>query len=213
LFLQSLAQDVQGAVRYPLRFEISCRLGDGHQSAQAQARQFRHRLRQVGHLARQKSGLGGLAADVDLDAHLQRGQFGWPLFAQTLGDLEPVQRMHPVERLRDGVKADVQRRNSLLVSGDGWKFEFDEDDDGFEAVRVVAQRFIGSSGSAAVRFERIGPRIQIQGDGIDVDLTAVVTLDATGACRLVIGEAMYAEWEVRRLALELLFFEESEDAE
>jgi len=117
------------------------------------------------------------------------------------------------ERLRDGVKADVQRRNSLLVSGDGWKFEFDEDDDGFEAVRVVAQRFIGSSGSAAVRFERIGPRIQIQGDGIDVDLTAVVTLDATGACRLVIGEAMYAEWEVRRLALELLFFEESEDAE
>jgi hypothetical protein len=117
------------------------------------------------------------------------------------------------DRLRDGVKADVQRRNHLLVRGDGWKFEFDEDDDGFEAVRLVAPGFTGSSGSAAVRFERIGPRIQIQGDGIDVDLTAVVTLDATGACRLVVGEAMYAEWEVRRLALELLFFEESEDAQ
>jgi hypothetical protein len=117
------------------------------------------------------------------------------------------------DRLRDGVKADVERRNRLLVRGDGWKFEFDEDDAGFEAVRIVAPGSTGASGSAAVRFERVGRRIQIQGEDIDVDVTAVVTLDVSGACRLVVGEALYSEWEVRRLALEMLFFEETEDDE
>jgi hypothetical protein len=31
-----------------------------------------------------------------------------------------------------------------------------------------------------------------------------------GVCRLVVGEAMYSEWEIRRMALEQLFFEEEE---
>ena len=39
------------------------------------------------------------------------------------------------------------------------------------------------------------------------------TLDPAGLCRFVGGETMYAEWEVRRMALEQLFFEELEAAE
>jgi hypothetical protein len=29
-------------------------------------------------------------------------------------------------------------------------------------------------------------------------------------CRFVVGEAMYSDWEIRRMALEQLFFEEDE---
>ena len=64
-----------------------------------------------------------------------------------------------------------------------------------------------------VTFVREGSRILVQGEDVDVDFVAVVTLDATGACRFVVGEAMYSDWEIRRMALELLFFEESGDAE
>jgi hypothetical protein len=56
-------------------------------------------------------------------------------------------------------------------------------------------------------------RIHVQGEGIDVDFTAVVTLDVTGLCRFVVGEATYSDWEIRRMALEELFFEETDDSE
>ena len=44
-------------------------------------------------------------------------------------------------------------------------------------------------------------------------LTPVLTLDPAGQCRFIVGEALYAEWESRRMALELLFFDEPEVAE
>jgi hypothetical protein len=30
-------------------------------------------------------------------------------------------------------------------------------------------------------------------------------------CRFVVGEAMYSDWELRRMALDLLFFEEVDE--
>ena len=116
------------------------------------------------------------------------------------------------ERLRAGAKDDVRRRNSVLGRQDGWTFEFAEDDEGFNVSRVEG-RFATSNVAALVRFERAGPRINVRGDAVDVDFTAVLTLDAGGQCRFVVGEALYAEWEVRRMALELLFFEEPDDTE
>ena len=62
-------------------------------------------------------------------------------------------------------------------------------------------------------FVREGSRIHVQGEDVDVEFVAVVTLDVTGACRFVVGEAVYSDWEIRRMALELLFFEESGDVE
>ena len=34
-----------------------------------------------------------------------------------------------------------------------------------------------------------------------------------GQSRFAVGEAVYADWEIRRMALEQLFFEEADDAE
>jgi len=114
------------------------------------------------------------------------------------------------ERLRARVEEDVRRRNGLIDRHDGWTFEFySEDDDAFEVSRLVAD---GKAG-AVVQFERAGRRIHVQGEDIDVDLTAIVALDVSGVCRFVVGEAMYSDWELRRMALELLFFEEIEEPE
>jgi hypothetical protein len=117
-------------------------------------------------------------------------------------------------RLQTGVKEDVRRRNSLgrLGRDDGWTFEFHVDGEEFEVSRVEASGVTESIDStlALVRFECAGRRIHVHGDGVDVEFTAVVSLDVAGVCRLVVGEAMYSEWEIRRMALEQLFFEEEE---
>lgn len=113
------------------------------------------------------------------------------------------------ERLEHRVEEDVRRRNSLFERQDGWKFEFyaEDDTDVFEVSRLVGNGKV----AAVVQFERVGRRIHIQGDDIDVDITAIVTVDTSGMCRFVVGEAMYSDWELRRMALELLFFEEVEE--
>jgi hypothetical protein len=64
-----------------------------------------------------------------------------------------------------------------------------------------------------VRFERAGPRIHVHSEDVDVDFTAILTLDPAGQCRFVVGEALYTDWEVRRMALELLFFDEPDEME
>jgi hypothetical protein len=113
------------------------------------------------------------------------------------------------DELESGVKEDVQRRNSLPDRDDGWKFEFQEDDEGYEVTRL-ATGFTAPRVAAAVRFELAGRRIHVRGDGLDLDITAVVVLDSAGVCRFVVGEVMYGSWEIRRMALEQLFFEEPE---
>ncbi len=115
------------------------------------------------------------------------------------------------DELESGVKEDVQRRNGLPDRDDGWEFEFHEDDEGYEVSRLAAG-FTPSRIDGVVRFELAGRRIHVRGDGLDLDLTAIVVLDSAGVCRFVVGEAMYAPWEIRRMALEQLFFEEPEPA-
>jgi hypothetical protein len=117
------------------------------------------------------------------------------------------------ERLRIGVKQDVERRNALIDLDEGFRFEFSEDDEGFDVARVEGSRFTHPKVAGLVRFERAGRRIHIHSDDVDVDVTAILTLDPAGQCRFVIGELLYADWEVRRLALELLFFDEPEEME
>jgi hypothetical protein len=116
------------------------------------------------------------------------------------------------DRLRARVRDDVQRRNGLLGRNDGWRFEFESEDDAFEVARVSGS-LVDPKVSAVVTFELTGRRIQIHSEDIDVDVTAVVMLDVAGACRFVVGEAFYSDWEIRRMALELLFFEEAEEEE
>lgn len=117
------------------------------------------------------------------------------------------------ERLRTQIRQDVQNRNGLFDRDDHWRFEFHEEDEEFEVSRLVPSGRSGTRVAALVRFERHGRRVHVQGEDVDVDFVAVVTLDVTGHCRFAVGEAMYADWEIRRMALEQLFFEESADAE
>jgi hypothetical protein len=59
-----------------------------------------HRARQLERLLGRHAGLGRPAVDVDLQAHLQRRQFGRPLLRQALRDLQPVDRVRPMEMRR-----------------------------------------------------------------------------------------------------------------
>ena len=111
-------------------------------------------------------------------------------------------------RLLAGVRQDIERRNALPEREDGARFELEEEVDRFEVTRLDAS---GSRVLAFVEFERAGQRINVRGDGVDVRFTAIASLDVHGKCRFVVGEAEYSEWEVRRMALELLFFEEVEE--
>jgi hypothetical protein len=118
------------------------------------------------------------------------------------------------ERLRAGVKQDVERRNALADLDGASRFEFSEDgDDVFDVARLEGSRFTDPRIAALVRFERAGRRINVHSEDVDVDFTAVLTLDPAGQCRFVVGEALYAEWEIRRMALELLFFDQPEAPE
>ena len=113
------------------------------------------------------------------------------------------------QKLMDGAKADVERRNGATFGrADDWRFELHVDDNGFEVTRHAGK---SSKESAFVTFEREGPRINISGDGVDVQITAVVGINAHGDCRYYVGEAEYLGWEVRKQALDLLFFENAEE--
>lgn len=113
------------------------------------------------------------------------------------------------QKLQDGTRVDVDRRNAATFGRtDGWRFEFHEDEDGFEVVRIAGS----SKESAFVTFQREGPRITITGDGVDVHMTAIVGINGNGDCRYFIGEGEYLAWEVRKQALDLLFFEDLEES-
>jgi hypothetical protein len=115
-------------------------------------------------------------------------------------------------RILAGVRRYVERRNALADPADEFAFEVREDEDGqFEVVRTIGKPAETTDVNAAVTFDRAGPRINIKGDGVDVDFTAIAGINPSGACRLFVGEAEYSEWEVRKLALEQLFFEEIEE--
>ncbi len=117
------------------------------------------------------------------------------------------------EYLRTHVREDVQNRNGLLNREDEWRFEFHDEDDEFEVTRLVPSGRSGPRVTASVQFLRNGRRIEVHGEDVDVEFVAIVTLDVTGQCRFAVGEAVYTGWEIRRMALEQLFFEESDDAE
>jgi hypothetical protein len=113
------------------------------------------------------------------------------------------------QRLLDGARKDVERR-ATPISGqpDDLRFELHSDSpDHFEIARSGST----AHASAFVTFERSGPRIAISGDGVDVEMTVVIGINPAGECRYYVGEVEYLGWEIRKLALDLLFFEPHEE--
>jgi hypothetical protein len=113
------------------------------------------------------------------------------------------------EKLQDGARADAERRNGATFGRrDDWRFEFHADEgEGFEVVRIAGS----SKESAIVTFRREGARIEITGDGVDVQISRSSASTPTAIAVTTFGEIEYLGWEVRKLALDMLFFEESED--
>lgn len=115
------------------------------------------------------------------------------------------------DRLRKGAQRDVEKRNSLGGGADDVRYELHDEEDQFEVSRVAASSFSTPKTLAFVTFTREGRRIIVAGDGVDVDFTAIVAVNDVGVCHFFVGEIEYAEWQVRKLALEHLFFDEAEE--
>ena len=109
-------------------------------------------------------------------------------------------------RLLDGARKDVDRRNAAgFGRHDRWTFKVHEDDENnFEVTRDAPN----GSTLAFVAFEREGPRINVTSEGTEAHFTAIVNINPAGECRFFIGEGEYLAWEVRKMALEHLFFED-----
>lgn len=80
------------------------------------------------------------------------------------------------------------------------KWEFAAQNEIFSIVRRE------SSGVVGVRFMLIDPEIEIEGQGVDVRLTATLTLNDAGECRLRVGKEELDRWQLLRRALEPLLF-------
>ena len=83
------------------RARIGLRLGDRHQAAQLQAWQLCHKARQLRQFGRADATLASFTTDVNLKTNIQRRAAGRPLLGQALRNLEPLDRMHPVETGRN----------------------------------------------------------------------------------------------------------------
>ena len=109
-------------------------------------------------------------------------------------------------RLLEGARRDADRRNaSGFGRKDKWTFKLHVDDENnFEITRDTPD----GRTLAYVAFEREGPRINVTSEGTDAHFTAIVNINPAGECRFFVGENEYLAWEIRKLALEPLFFED-----
>lgn len=60
--------------------------------------------------------------------------------------------------------------------------------------------------NAAVRFMLVGDEMEIEGQNVDVKMTATLTLNDRGQCRLLVDGKELDRWQVLRRALEPLLF-------
>ena len=113
------------------------------------------------------------------------------------------------KKLLEGARADVDRRNAAgFGRHDRWTFKFHVDDENnFEVTRDASD----GSTLAYVAFQREGSRVNVTSEGTEAHFTAIVNINPAGDCRFFIGEHEYLGWEVRKMALEMLFFEEQDE--
>jgi hypothetical protein len=108
------------------------------------------------------------------------------------------------ERLRLGVKDDVERRQELREKSDEfgfmYGFAFHTKGSSFSAVRQNIQ------GNKAVIFSLLENRIAVKNHNNDEFLSATVTLNDDKECVLVVSGMEMQEWQFRKRALEELLF-------
>lgn len=102
-------------------------------------------------------------------------------------------------RLHEGVKKDIEIRNSLRDGG-ACKWAVQSGRSHFTVYREPASNF------KAVEFYLNDKGITIQDKDANTEIIATVTLNDLGECMLVLRDTQMYEWQVRKAALEELFF-------
>jgi hypothetical protein len=98
-----------------------------------------------------------------------------------------------------GVKGDVDKRNALLKTGEP-KVETASRGERFTVFRK------GRDGTRVVEFAFDDDGISVTSDNVTL-FHAALTIHNSGQCRLKVNKQELEEWQVRRKALEDLFFQ------
>jgi hypothetical protein len=106
-------------------------------------------------------------------------------------------------RVQSQVKADVERRNALLSAHERLKFLVEVHSDSEFSVK---REGTGQEEPGTVRFRRNESDIAIASNDGTLKLTVTLTVDHLNECRLVLNGEHVDEWQLRKLALESLFF-------
>ena len=107
------------------------------------------------------------------------------------------------ERLCIAAKRNVDTRKALREElHDRGTIDFTSGPGTYSVIRELDM----TSSPVTVRFTIEGPRIVVEGTGINLHFVGTVTLNDGGQCRLDVGGAELDEWQVLKRALEKLFF-------
>jgi hypothetical protein len=103
-------------------------------------------------------------------------------------------------RLMRSMRHDVESRIELHPDGDERSFKLVEHDDSFSIFPT------GLAGIDVIRVDLRPTHIRISNDNGSIDLLVTPRLSAAGACIFEVDGAELEEWQLRRKALEALFF-------
>ncbi len=104
------------------------------------------------------------------------------------------------QRLKLEVKADVDSRNATRPLGVMWAFNTTPAED---SITVFLS---GARSPGSVIFEQTELGISVRDGSDKIIFEATLTLNNYGECRLRINDGEYEMWQVRKMALEDLFF-------
>jgi hypothetical protein len=76
----------------------------------------------------------------------------------------------------------------------------------FEYARIDGSFSVVNRAGKGVRFDLVGQEIHVETSSGDVQLSATLTLNDKGECRLLVGSEPLDRWQFLRRALEPLFF-------
>lgn len=109
------------------------------------------------------------------------------------------------DRLKTKAATDVDMRNALRQDGDAYSFKVREQGpDEFDVVREGK-----GMPTQWVMFLFANHMIHVQSSGdadVKIDFQATTVLNEKGECRVKVKDESLEEWEVRKRALEALFF-------
>ena len=108
--------------------------------------------------------------------------------------------MKVFETLKLQVKEDMEQRNKLLPSGSHYNFIMTQHDNAFVVMSQSNEKNKG------VAFELVGSVIQVNDRNGNEKFSATLTLNDDGECKVKIRDQERELWQMRRAALEDLFF-------